>query len=83
MLFTTLAALTQTERELRRERARDSVERRRHVGNSFSGRPLVFSDDQIRRAVRLVEEGQSAAKVAFDPGMSRGTFYMKSNAVDR
>ena len=82
MLYTTLAALTQMERELKRERARDSVERRRHAGNGLGGRPLVFTDDQIRRAVRLVEEGQPAAKVAFDLGVSRATFYRRSRALD-
>lgn len=82
MLFTTLAALTQMECELKRERARDSIERRRHAGDSLGGRPLVFTDDQIRRAVRLVEEGQPAAKVAFDLGMSRATFYRRSRALD-
>lgn len=82
MLFTTLAALTRMERELKRERARDSVERRRHAGDSLGGRPLVFTDDQILRAVRLVEEGQPAAKVARDLGMSRTTFYRRSRALD-
>ena len=82
MLFTTLAALTQMERELKRERAHDSIERRRHAGKSLGGRPLVFTDDQIRRAVCLVEGGQPAAKVAFDLGMSRATFYRRSRALD-
>lgn len=82
MLFTTLAALTQMERELNRERAHDSIERRRQAGTNLGGRPLVFTDDQIRRAVRLVEEGQPAAEVAFDLGMSRATFYRRSKALD-
>ena len=82
MLFTTLAALTQMERELKRERAHDSIERRRQAGNNLGGRPLVFTDEQIRRAVRLVEEGQPAAEVAFELGISRATFYRRSKALD-
>lgn len=50
MLFTTLAALTQMERELKRERARDSVDRRRHAGNSLGGAPsssqMIKSEEQ-------------------------------------
>lgn len=82
MLFTTLAALTQMEHELKRERAHDSIDQRRQAGNNLGGRPLVFTDDQIRRAIRLVEEGQPAAEVAFNLGMSRATFYRRSKALD-
>jgi DNA invertase Pin-like site-specific DNA recombinase len=66
MLFTIMAALAQTEHEIKRERVTDSSSKRREAGK----RPRRVTDSQIRSPVRLVEGGEPAAQVARDPGMS-------------
>lgn len=78
MLFTIMAALAQMEYEIKRERVTDSIEKRRTAGLGLGGRPRRVTDSQIRTAVRLVQDGEPAAQVARDLGMSRATFYRRS-----
>ncbi|GHG54952.1 DNA-invertase [Sinomonas cellulolyticus] len=81
MLFTIMAALAQMEHEIKRERVIDSVSKRREAGKHLGGRPRRITDSQIRNAIRLVEGGEPAAQVARDLGMSRATFYRRSQAL--
>lgn len=78
MLFTIMAALAQTEHEIKRERVTDSINKRREAGKALGGRPRRLTDSQIRSAVSLVKGGEPAAQVAWDFGMSRATFYRRS-----
>ena len=82
MLFTIMAALAQMEHEIKRERVTDSIAKRREAGEDLGGRPRRITDGQIRNALRLVESGEPAAQVARDLGMSRATFYRRSNALE-
>lgn len=81
MLFTIMAALAQMEHETKRERVTDSISKRREAGKDLGGRPRQVTESQVRSAVRLVEGGEPAAQVARDLGMSRATFYRRSQAL--
>jgi DNA invertase Pin-like site-specific DNA recombinase len=59
----------------------DSITKRREAGMDLGGRPRRFTDIQISNALLLVASGQSTAQVARDLGMSRATFYRRSNAL--
>jgi DNA invertase Pin-like site-specific DNA recombinase len=77
MLFSVMAALAQMELEIKRERIRDSVAKRRAAGNDLGGRRPVFTDSQVRMAIQLLDAGESASQVARDLGMSRATLYRR------
>ena len=81
MLFTIMAALSQMEHEIKRERVIDSIAKRRDAGKDLGGRPRTITDSQIRSARQLVDSGEPAAQVARDLGMSRATFYRRSRAL--
>lgn len=81
MLFTVMAALAQMEHEIKRERINDSISKRREAGKDLGGWPRRITDSQIRAALRLVEDGEPAAQVARDLGMSRASFYRRSRAL--
>ncbi|WP_196884260.1 recombinase family protein [Arthrobacter sp. CAN_A214] len=83
MLFTIMAALTQMEHDIKRERIVDSIGKRREAGKDLGGRPRLISDSKIRNALRLVDSGEPAAQVARDLGMSRATFYRRSRELTR
>jgi DNA invertase Pin-like site-specific DNA recombinase len=57
MVFTVMAALAQMELEITRERIPGSVAERRAAGKDLGGRRPIFTDSQIRSAVRLIEAG--------------------------
>jgi DNA invertase Pin-like site-specific DNA recombinase len=77
MVFTVMAALAQMELEIKRERVTDSVAKRRAAGKDLGGRRPVFTDSQIRSAVRLINAGEPVTQVARDLGMSRATLYRR------
>ncbi|MGN6762187.1 MAG: recombinase family protein [Leifsonia sp.] len=77
MLFSVMAALAQMELEIKRERIRDSVAKRREAGKDLGGRRAVFTDSQIRAAIQLLDAGEPATQVARDLGMSRATLYRR------
>ena len=77
MMFTVMAALTQMELEIKRERITDSVSKRRAAGKALGGRKLQFTPSQIQNAQRLIDAGESATQVAKDLGMSRATLYRR------
>ena len=81
MLFTIMAALRQSEHEIKRERVLDSIDRRRKAGKSLGGRPRRITNRQIRNANKLIEAGEPTAQVVRDFGMSRATFYRRARAL--
>lgn len=81
MVFSVMAALAQMELEIKRERVRDSVSKRRRAGKDLGGRRAVFTDSQIGSAIQLLESGQPASQVARDFGMSRATLYRRIAAL--
>ncbi len=81
MVFTVMAALAQMELDIKRERIGDSVSKRRAAGKDLGGRRPVFTDSQIRNAIRLIDGGEPAAQVAKDLGMSRATLYRRIQAL--
>lgn len=82
MVFTVMAALAEMELEIKRERIKDSVSKRRAAGKDLGGRRQQFSDSQIRNARRLMEAGEPAVHVARDLGMSRATLYRRLAELD-
>lgn len=81
MVFTVMSALAQMELEIKRERITDSVAKRRSAGGDLGGRPKKVSDRQIRNALHLIEEGEPAAQVLRDLGLSRSTFYRRAREL--
>ena len=55
--------------------------KRRAAGEDPGGRKQSIRDSLIRDALRLVDSGKPAAKVARDLGVSRATFYRRSRGV--
>lgn len=82
MLFSVMAALAQMELEIKRERIRDSVSKRRAAGQDLGGRRPRFTDSQVRTAARLIAAGDPATQVARDLGMSRATLYRRINKLE-
>lgn len=81
MLFTIMAALAQMEHEIKSERVSDSIAKRKAAGDDLGGRPRRATDSQIRSASSLIESGSLAAQVVRDLGLSRATFYCRSQAL--
>ena len=48
---------------------------------NLGGRPRIITNSQIRRANRLIENGEPTALVARALGMSRTTFYRGARAL--
>ncbi|MBF4595801.1 recombinase family protein [Curtobacterium flaccumfaciens] len=76
-VFSVMAALAQMELEIKRERVRDSVSKRRAAGQDLGGRRAVFTDSQVRAAIQLLDAGEPASQVARDLSMSRATLYRR------
>ncbi len=77
MVFSVMAALAQIELEIKRERVRHSVTKRRNASQDLGGRRALFTDSQVRAAVRLLDAGEPVSQVARDLGMSRATLYRR------
>jgi DNA invertase Pin-like site-specific DNA recombinase len=76
-VFTDMAALAQTELEIK---ANASPTQWRQAGSpvrTWAGDAQRSSPAQIRRAVRLIEAGESATQMARDLGMSRAILYRR------
>lgn len=82
LLFTVMAGIAEMELEIKRERIRDSVAKRRAAGANLGGRPAKFSDSTMSLARKLLGEGVPAAQVARDLGMSRATLYRRLQASE-
>lgn len=81
LLFTIMAGLAQMELEVKRERNRDSVAKRRAQGKSLGGRPQACTDDRIRYAQQQIESGETAVSVARELGVSTSTLYRRMAAL--
>lgn len=81
LLFTIMAALAQLELEIKRERVADSVAKRRAEGGDLGGRPQTITASKIDSAIRLLDQGIPASKVARDIGISRATLYRRIEAL--
>jgi DNA invertase Pin-like site-specific DNA recombinase len=57
MVFTGMAAWTQMELEIKRERITDSVAKRRAPAEDLGWRRPTFTDSQLRNALRLIMGG--------------------------
>jgi DNA invertase Pin-like site-specific DNA recombinase len=82
LVYTMLAALSTMELEIKRERVRDSVDKRRAAGQDLGGRRKQFTESQLKNARRLIEAGVAATQVARDLGMSRATLYRRLALLD-
>ncbi|MEX5272185.1 helix-turn-helix domain-containing protein [Kocuria sp. CPCC 205290] len=72
-----MAATDPMELEIERERVTGSVAERWAAGKDLGGRRPIFTDSQIRAAVRWIDAGEPATQVARDLGMSRATLYRR------
>jgi DNA invertase Pin-like site-specific DNA recombinase len=82
MVFSVMAALAQMELEIKRERVRDSVSKRRQTGNDLGGRRPMFTDSRTLSAIRLLDASHPPSQVARDFGMSRATLYRRIATLD-
>lgn len=83
MLYTVMAALAQMELDVKRERVRDSVSKRRANGGNLGGRPRKVTTSQIQNAARLVAADVPLTEVARDLGISRATLYRRLKAFEQ
>ncbi|WP_434613446.1 recombinase family protein [Arthrobacter sp. A5] len=83
MMFTIMSALAQMELDIKRERIRDSVSKRRAAGSDLGGGVTKFTDGQIENAQQLIAGGKPSAQVARDLGMSRATLYRRIAALSK
>jgi DNA invertase Pin-like site-specific DNA recombinase len=72
--FHVIAAISEMERDLIRERTKAGLESARRQGK-FGGRPEKFKSEQISLAKELDEQGKPRADIAKSLGMSRATLY--------
>ncbi|WP_328588695.1 helix-turn-helix domain-containing protein [Arthrobacter cheniae] len=82
MVFTVMAALTQMELEIKRERVNDSNTKPRDADMDLGGRRPISAESQIANARRLIEQGQPASHVARNLVMSRATLYRRIANLD-
>lgn len=81
MMFTVMSALSQMELEVKRERIRDSVAKRRAKGGDLGGRRVKLTEDQLYGALRDVEAGMSKAAAAAARGVSYQTLWRRIAAL--
>ncbi|MEX5268888.1 recombinase family protein [Kocuria sabuli] len=80
LLFTMMAGLAEMELEIKRERTRDSVTKRRAHGKNLGGRPRTYTDGKLRMARAALSdphETRTASEIANDLGMSRSTMFRR------
>ncbi|MFC9935350.1 recombinase family protein [Glutamicibacter sp. NPDC127525] len=77
MMFTVMTALAQMELDIKTERNRDSVAKRRANGKDLGGRREKYSADLIHGALADIQKGVSASEAVSKRGMSRQTFYRR------
>lgn len=82
MMFTVMAALAQMELDIKTERARDSIAKRRERGGDLGGRRRTVSDTAIRDIHRAVQGGEeSTAGACRARGISRDTYYRRAKGL--
>lgn len=85
LLFTMMAGLAEMELEIKRERNRDSVLKRRAQGKNLGGRPKTYTDGKLRMARAALDDPddpRTAAEIASDLGMSRSTMFLRIRELD-
>ncbi|WP_312794547.1 recombinase family protein [Kocuria sp.] len=87
LLFTIMSGLAEMEREVKAERSRASLEKRRAARKNLGGRPKTYTDGKLRMARAALndpQETRTAAEIAKDLGMSRSTMFrrLKDMATD-
>lgn len=75
LLLTVLSGIAEMEREIKAERIRDSVAKRRETGGDLGGRPRVATASKARTAQLMIAQGTPAAQVARELGIGRTTLY--------
>ena len=87
LIFSIVAAVGQMERDLIAERTKSALDAKRRRGERVGGRKPSITDDQVRRAMHLIDTtqltGDEVAKVC---GMSRSRMYTlvaKMRAADQ
>lgn len=81
LMFTVMAALAQMELEIKAERNRDSVAKRRAKGGDLGGRRVKLTDDQVHGAVADIANGMSAAAAATTRGVTYQTLWRRAKAL--
>lgn len=81
LMFTVMAALAQMELEVKAERNRDSVAKRRAKGGDLGGRRVKLTDDQVHGAVADIANGMSAAAAAAVRGVSYQTLWRRAKSL--
>ncbi|MDO2933448.1 recombinase family protein [Paeniglutamicibacter sulfureus] len=81
MMFTVMVALAQMELDIKTERNRDSVAKRRANGGDLGGRREQYGDDAIHGAARDIAGGMSARAAAAARGMSTTTLYRRAEKL--
>lgn len=81
LMFTVMAALAQMELEIKAERNRDSVAKRRAKGGDLGGRRVKLTDDQVHGAAADIANGMSAAAAAAVRGVSYQTLWRRAKAL--
>lgn len=81
MMFTVMIALAEMELEVKSERNRDSVAKRRATGKDLGGRKEKYSADLIHGAIADIANGTSASAAAKARGMSRQTLYRRAKEL--
>lgn len=81
MMFTVMIALAEMELEVKSERNRDSVAKRRATGKDLGGRREKYSADLIHGAIADIANGASASSAAEKRGMSRQTLYRRAKEL--
>lgn len=77
LLFTVMSGIAEMELDIKRERAQDSIAKRRAKGGDLGGRPRVVSDETLRVMREQVESGKSVAEVCRRNGISRAAYYKR------
>lgn len=70
------------ELDIKRERANESIAKRRAKGGDLGGRPKKLSDETIRVMSEQVESGKSVAEVCRRYGISRAGYYKRLSALN-
>lgn len=84
MVFTIMAALAEMELEIKRERIRDSVAKRRAQGQDLGGRREKHSDRVILLIKHTAENnvGYNVEKACKEIGVSRATYYRRIAEIE-
>jgi len=73
-----MGSIAEFETDLRAERQREGIEEAKRKGVRFGKKPINFTEEQLKEAIRLKEvEGETSKAVAEKFGVSRNTLLKK------